>query len=180
MESPTATPRHLFFEPALKPNATKDCPTDIFNDAQKKLLFEPAEPELFRWKNLPKWKDSMRTLLPQEFQRWDPLENHMVSVDVNPFIFGPIYGIFSAQVHNYVTCTKWWKVPWRTPAWMIVWTFTSAYLDRFRREMEYENRKSRLLVNNYFNRVRQVIVERERKKHGPEHTFKDVDWANVS
>jgi len=43
------------------------------SDAQKKLLFEPAEPELFRWKNLPKWKDSMRTLLPQEFQRWDPL-----------------------------------------------------------------------------------------------------------
>lgn len=34
-------------------------------------------------------------------------------------------------------------------------------------------------VNNYFNRVRQVIVERERKKHGPEHTFKDVDWVQT-
>ena len=35
-------------------------------------------------------------------------------------------------------------------------------------------------VNNYFNRVRQVLVERERKKHGPGHEFKDVAWAQAA
>uniref|UniRef100_UPI002FE4FB7B NDUFC2 n=1 Tax=Euglena gracilis TaxID=3039 RepID=UPI002FE4FB7B len=178
MDRSSVTPRQVFLEPVELPFAKKDASLEIFTESQLKSLLEPADASLFKWKNLAKWKKEVRTLLPQEFQSWDPISNQETIVDLNPYLVGGIFGGFNAMAHNYLSCTVWWKVPWRFPMWMAAWAGVSAYLFEFRREVEYENRKSRLLVNNYYNRVRTVIVEREKRKNGPDHQFKDLPWMD--
>lgn len=166
-----------------KQGGTKDASLDHYGTETVSALFKRQNPSLFQWDNLPEWKAEMKLLLPQEFRDWDNSvqaesthkdRNVFDATQLNPWVMGPAFGYLNFYMHNYLGCNPWWKAPWRFPAWAGIWTAVAVWTNYERNRFNYEHRKSRLMVNNYYNRVRGLILDRERRKHGDGHVFRDM------
>uniref|UniRef100_A0A7S1NLP1 Uncharacterized protein n=1 Tax=Eutreptiella gymnastica TaxID=73025 RepID=A0A7S1NLP1_9EUGL len=176
--------RGLWYNPIRKNpvQGNSDVPTDSFPADTLKALKKKPDHDLFKWDNIHEWRSEIKLLMPAAFREWDPLVNpgNMYQLhDTSPYLTGAAFGFLNFHAHNYVGCNAWWKAPWRLPAWVAVWTGISLVSMSYARKSEYDYRKTRLMANNYYSRMRQVIMEREKRKQGPDHHFADLQWFNA-
>jgi hypothetical protein len=154
-----------------------DLATDHMPREQLDALRRRSPFSLFRYKNVDKYNKEMNILLPEEFREFDPLvtANAFRVSPTRPIIQATFMGVASSLWFSFITATPIYKAPWRMPIWIGVWFPVCSYGSWLLRRKQYQIRKSRIITNNYYKRVRQAILEREKRKFGREAAFTDIE-----
>eukprot|EP00906_Rhabdomonas_costata_P025961 RCo037051 len=159
-------PRELRNASITAVTPTRDLPLDILPPEGIAAVKRKVDWSVFLFKNEQKYQKEMNLLLPREYQEWDPTQERNILIPFNPLNFAIFFGLATSYYHNVVNHSAWYRGPWRIPGFIAAFYALFYVWGIGKRQSALSSRKVQLLANNYYKRVREAVIERERRRLG--------------